>query len=94
MEQEVLGISEAAIYGLYMWDKPRPASILALQAQVITWAEVQQRSSEDSDLQELLILLKKGAPEDREKWPMNLRPFFQPGITSQHRPLSSSTRKE
>ena len=55
-----------------MSDKPRdpdlPASsVLALQAQVITWAEVQQWSSEDSDLQELLELLQNGAPEDREQ---------------------------
>ena len=76
IEQKVSGLSEAAVYGLYMADKPRPANILALQAQVITWQEVQQRSSEDKDLQELLTLLQEGAPEDREQWPVNLRPFF------------------
>ena len=56
IEQEVLGLSEAAVYGIYMTDKPRQASIFAL---VITWAEVQQRSSEDTQLQELLTLLPK-----------------------------------
>ena len=55
------------VYGLYMADKPMPASILALQAQVITWEEAQQKSSEDKELQELLTLLQEGAPEDREQ---------------------------
>ena len=57
IEQEVLGLSEAAVYGLYMAEKPRPASLLALQSQVITWTEVQQRSSEDMQLQELMLIL-------------------------------------
>ena len=76
IEQKICGLGEAAVYGLYMSDKPRSASLLALQAQVITWEEVQQRSSEDSDLQELLSLLQNGAPEDSEQWPPKLRPFF------------------
>ena len=40
IEQEVLGLSEAAVYSLYMANKPRPASILDLHNQVITWSEV------------------------------------------------------
>ena len=60
IEQEVLGLSEASVYGLYMADRPRPASLLALQSQVITWTEVQKRSSEDTQLQELLTLLQEG----------------------------------
>ena len=76
VEQELLGISEAAVYGLYMSDKPRPASILALQAQVITWEQVQQRSSEDTQLQSLLELMEAGLPEDSSQWPPELRPFF------------------
>ena len=50
VEEELLRISKAAVYGLYMSDTPRPASILALQAQVITWEQVQKRSSEDAQL--------------------------------------------
>ena len=76
LEREVLSLSEAAVHGLYVSDEPKPASILALQAQVITWQEVQQRSSEDTQLQELLTLLEKGAPDDREQWPPRLRSFF------------------
>ena len=40
IKQEVLGLSEAAVYSLYMANKPRPASILDLHNQVITWSEV------------------------------------------------------
>ena len=76
MEQEVLGLSEAAVYGLYMSDTPRPASILALQAQAVTWELVKQKSSEDTQLQSLLQLMQSGLPEDSSQWPPELRSFF------------------
>ena len=66
IEQQILGRCEAAVYGLYMRDKPQPASVLALTAQAVTWEQIQERSREDSQLQELLNLLQQGAPDDRE----------------------------
>ena len=76
IEQHVLGKCEAAVYGLYMRDNPQPASVLALTAQAVTWEQIQERSREDSQLQELLNLLQQGAPDDREQWPPRLRMFF------------------
>ena len=59
-----------------MSETPRPLSVLALTAQLVTWEQVQERSREDGQLQELLSLLQQGAPEDREQWPPRLRSFY------------------
>ena len=76
IEQQILGMSEAAVYGLHMSETPRPLSVAALTAQLVTWEQVQERSREDGQLQELLSLLQQGAPEDREQWPPRLRSFY------------------
>ena len=60
-------MSKATVYGLHMSNTPSSASVLALTAQVVTWEQVQERSREDGQLQELLSLLQQGAPEDREQ---------------------------
>ena len=41
IEQQILGMSEAAVYRLNMSDTPRPASALVLTTQLVTWEQVQ-----------------------------------------------------
>ena len=75
IEQQILGRNEAAMCGLYM-EGAMSASVLALTAQAVTWEQVQDRSREDGQLQELLSLLQQGVPEDREMWPPRLKVFY------------------